>query len=236
MVYHAVADDFRSINGYSGYQPPYYEALRTLSEDADETLLAPFVDRGDVHVLVGRNETRLRALVARQPGARVVSDDALVHYRLARRPMPPVRTTPGGRRVLIHGVGSSCSPERAALIADGTVGSGWTCGGKAPDQTVIVDLGQSATVGAIVHAMGASATFFPRHLVVESSLDGTSWTAAWEGSPAAGALQAAMASPRDARIVVEFPQREARYLRLRQLIRGKDYIWLIAELEVWSGS
>jgi hypothetical protein len=45
-----------------------------------------------------------------------------------------------------------------------------------------------------------------------------------------------MASPRDARIVVEFPQREARYLRLRQLIRGKDYIWLIAELEVWSGS
>ncbi len=235
MVYHAVAEDFRSINGYSGYQPPYYEALRTLSEDADERLFAPFVDRGDVHVLVGRHETGLRELIARQPGAEVVSDDALVHYRVPQRAMAPVRMTPGGRRVSIHGVGASCSPERVARITDGTVGSGWTCGGKAPDQTVIVDLGQSTTVGAIVHAMGASATFFPRHLVVESSLDGTSWTAAWEGSPAAGALQAAMASPRDARILIEFPQRDARYLRLRQEIRGKDYIWLIAELEVWSG-
>jgi hypothetical protein len=100
---------------------------------------------------------------------------------------------------------------------------------------VILDLGAPAGVGAIVHAMGASAAFFPRHLVVESSLDGQSWTAAWEGSPAAGALEAAMASPRDARLLIEFPQREARYLRMRQEVRGKDYIWLIAELEVWSG-
>ena len=236
MVYHAVAEDFRSINGYSGYQPPYYEALRTLSEDADARLFAPFVNRGDVHVLVRRNETRLRELVARQPGAEVVADGSFLHYRVPQRAMPAVRTTPSGVKVPIHGVGSACSPERVPFVTDGSVDSGWTCGGSAPDQTVIIDFGRSVTVGAIVHAMGAAATFFPRHLVVESSLDGRSWTAAWEGSPAASALQAAMASPRDARILIEFPQRAARYLRLRQEIRGKDFIWVIAELEVWSGS
>ena len=51
-VYHAVTQNYRAINGYSGYEPPYYEALRTLSDAGDGRLFAPFVSRGDVDVLV----------------------------------------------------------------------------------------------------------------------------------------------------------------------------------------
>ena len=57
-VYHSVTQHYRSINGYSGYEPPYYEALRTLSDERDPRIFAPFVARGELHVLVGRRRCR----------------------------------------------------------------------------------------------------------------------------------------------------------------------------------
>jgi hypothetical protein len=234
-VYRAVAQEFRSINGYSGYEPPYYEALRTLSDDADERLFDPFVARSEVHVVVPRDATPVRELVERQPGSRLVSAGAAVHYVVPQRSVPPVRTAPRGTRVPIDGLTSACSPERAPSIIDGTVQSIWMCTGTAPDQRVTLDLGRPSTVGEIVHSLGRSAAFFPRHLIVETSLDGQAWTPGWEGSPAAAALRTAMATPLDARLLIEFPARQARYVRLRQTIRGSDYIWAIAELEIWSG-
>ena len=96
--------------------------------------------------------------------------------------------------------------------------------------------GTAATVGRIVHVLGSVGAEFPRHLVIDTSLDGATWTPAWEGSPAAAVLPAAMARPLETRAVIEFPPRAAQYVRLRQLARGGTYAWSLAELEVWSGS
>jgi hypothetical protein len=100
---------------------------------------------------------------------------------------------------------------------------------------VIADLGAAATVGTLVHALGSVGGEFPRHLVVETSLDGATWTPAWDGSPAVAVLHATIANPLDIRAVIEFPPRRARYVRLRQLSREGTYAWSLAELEVWSG-
>jgi hypothetical protein len=90
-------------------------------------------------------------------------------------------------------------------------------------------------VGTVVNALWTNGEFFPSHLRIETSTDGQTWVEAWNGSPAASVLHATMAAPLEGRVVIEFPQRPARYLRLSQLARQNTYTWAIAELEVWSG-
>jgi hypothetical protein len=123
-----------------------------------------------------------------------------------------------------------------ALATDGDLETVWVCGVQNADQQITVDLGRLAQAGAIVHALGSRGADFPRHLVVETSLDGAAWQPAWEGSPAAAVLVAAMNAPRLTRVVVPFPPRAARYVRLRQTGRHERNYWSIADLEVWTGA
>jgi hypothetical protein len=233
-VYHSVTQHYRSINGYSGYEPPYYEALRTLSSARDPQLFAPFVARGELHVLVGQGDAELRMLVTGQPGARLVLEGPIAHYRVPARAVPPVRSEPGDR-VSVQAVEATCSSKSAAAVIDNNPQTRWVCSVQSPDQTLIADLGAPATVGTIVHALGSVGGGFPRHLVIETSVDGGTWTPAWEGSPAGAVLRATIGNPLDIRAVIEFPPRRARFVRLRQLAREGTYAWSLAELEVWSG-
>ena len=234
-VYHAITQRYRSINGYSGYQPPYYEALAALSSARDSRLFLPFVDREDLHVLVRRDDVELRTLVASQPGAQLVLEGPVAHYRVPARAVTPVHKEPTGIRVPVQAVDATCAPEGRALTIDGNLRTRWICGARSPDQSVTADLGALAQVGAIVHAMGPIGIEFPRQLVVETSEGGMTWTKAWEGSPAAAVMFAALAKPRESRALLEFAPRTARYVRLRQLARDALYPWSLAELEVWSG-
>jgi hypothetical protein len=45
-----------------------------------------------------------------------------------------------------------------------------------------------------------------------------------------------MNDPKHLRVVVAFPPRPARYIRLRSDPGGPEIPWTIAELEVWSSS
>jgi hypothetical protein len=233
-VYHAVMQNYRSINGYSGYEPPYYEALRTLLDAGDGRLFGPFVSRGDVDVLVSWREMGLRALIEQQPGSQLVSEGQIFHYRVPARDVPSARTQPSGVRLPVREVQSACSRE-VGFITDADLRTRWMCGIKAPDQSLTVDLGAPVLVGTIVHALGPAGGDFPHHLVIDTSVDGSTWAMAWEGSPAVAVLHAAMAAPRETRVVIEFPPRTARYVRLKQLSREGTHDWSISELEVWSG-
>jgi hypothetical protein len=234
VVYHAVRQRYRSINGFSGYEPPYYQALRTLSTDRDDRLFEPFVRRGDVDVLVPGTDNALRAFVEGQPGHRLVSDGTIVHYFVPRRRAtpPPFRTA---GRFPIHAIDATCSNERAALASDFDLDTRWECGAQTSDQSITADLGAPEHVGGVVHALGTFGADFPRYLNIETSVDGQTWRGAWQGSPAAEVLQAAMAAPREAPAFIAFPSRTARYVRLRQTGRSDMYYWSIAELEILSG-
>ena len=84
-------------------------------------------------------------------------------------------------------------------------------------------------------ALGALGADFPRELIVETSVDGSTWQPAWQGSPATAVLRAALESPLSTRASLVFPPRAARYVRLRQVGRHEVNYWSIAGLEVWSG-
>ena len=233
-VFHAVTRQYRIVNGYSGYEPPYYEALRALSSADDDRLFTPFVGRGDLDVLVRPDDPARRALIERQPGVQLVSDGAVVHYRLPSRAVPPA-LAPRGMRVPIRTVRSECAPEAVAFVTDDNPQTTWRCGVHEPVQDLTVDLGGVTQVGAIVNALGTNGAFFPSRLRVETSDDGRTWSDTWTGSPAAAVLDSAIAAPRAARAVVAFSPRPARFVRLSQLAREGTYTWAIAELEVWTG-
>ena len=211
-VYHAVTGGWTVINGFSGYEPGYYEALRTLSQAGDARLFEPFVRQDDVIVVEG--------------GA---------VRRIPRDTAAAVESPPQGRRLRARARDASCSPEGMSLATDGDIQTRWVCGVQSADQQISLDLGGPATVGTVVHALGSLGADFPRHLIVETSLDGTTWEGAWEGSPAAAVLSAAMAAPRETRVVIAFAPRLAHHVRLRQTGRHERNYWSIAEVEVWTG-
>ena len=235
-VYDAVNGGWRSINGFSGYEPGYYEALRTLSQAGDPALFQPFRALSDLRVVVDEANGPVRALVERQPGSELIDPgERQREYRLPRRRWDVPDAPPLGRQLIATGLSASCSPEGLAFATDDDMDTRWVCGIQNAEHQVTFDLGFAASTGAIVHALGTAGADFPRHLVVETSLDGQVWDAAWQGSPAAAGLHAAMAAPRSTRAVFSFTPRPARYVRLRQTGRHEINYWSIAEFEVWTG-
>jgi hypothetical protein len=233
-VYRAVTGGYRAINGYSGYEPPYYEALRTLSDAGDDRVFTPLAARGDLHVLVSPDDALWRSRVERQPGARRVSEGTLVHYLIPHREVPASGFR-DATRLAIAAATASCSTQQASLAVDGRLGTKWGCGGLESDQSITVVLRMPADVGRVVIPMGTSGAEFGRNTVVDTSLDGETWTPAWEGSPAAGLLQSALAAPYDPAVFIEFSPRAARYVRLRQTVRDERYFWSIPEIEIFGG-
>ena len=84
-------------------------------------------------------------------------------------------------------------------------------------------------------SLGAGFLNYPRHLVVETSLDGEHWQTVWRGETAAQALAAALAQRRE--LSIETPTADAygRCLRLTQTARS-PVPWTIVELTVLGSS
>jgi hypothetical protein len=233
-VFRAVAGGWKTVNGYSGWGPSYYNALVGAGRAESDGMLTPFQRLGELYVLVGHDAPRLRAVVEQQPGAtRVASDNALALYRLPARPAVGL-PRPDGQKLRLRELRSQCSSELLPKAIDGDDTSLWQCGLWDERQALTIDLGDVHTVGAVVNDLGSYSWLFPAAIAVETSEDGAVWNPAWSGIVFERTILAAMIDPKRLRIVVDFPPRQARYVRMRAASGGNDAPWSIAELEVWS--
>jgi hypothetical protein len=232
--YAAVIGGWRTVNGYSGYEPPYYGALLFAMQQEEDDLLEPFRSRFDLQVIVEDDAPRLRDLVERQPGAiRVARSTTATQYRLPKRGSPYVAVFGRARR--IAAVTSACAPAMTGLATDGDPDTRWYCGPQRGGEAITVDLGQASAVGAVRHRMSRFSNEFPHGLVIETSLDGQAWQAAWDRSVLRPLIEAGLAQPKNPAPVFAFPPRPARYVRLRQTKVAEQFFWSIAEVEVGSG-
>jgi F5/8 type C domain-containing protein len=87
-------------------------------------------------------------------------------------------------------------------------------------------------VTGIVLALGAHPGTYPRSFVVDVSPDQKSWTEVWRGNGAARAMVAAIETPRDVRISIDFAPTRARFVRIKQVGRSRVNPWGVAELRV----
>jgi F5/8 type C domain len=235
-VFRAVNGGWRTVNGYSGWGPSYYNALVGAARAESDGMLKPFQRLGELFVVVAQGAQRLRALVEQQPGAtRVASDNELIVYRLPAHHGGGL-PRPAGQQLQPRELRSSCSSELLSKAMDRDETSLWQCAIWDERQALTIDLGEVRTVGSVVNDLGAFSWLFPAALAVETSEDGTVWNPAWSGTVLERAILAAMNDPKRLRIVVDFPPRQARFVRMRAASGGNDAPWTIAELEVWSAS
>jgi hypothetical protein len=81
-VYRAVMGGWRTVNGFSGYEPADYQQLRDASA-AGRITFEPWLTRGTLHVLVSEDAADLNRLVASQPRSqRIAAFNGLVQYRI----------------------------------------------------------------------------------------------------------------------------------------------------------
>jgi hypothetical protein len=224
------------VNGYSGWGPSYYSALIGAARAESDGMLTPFQRLGELFVVVAQDAPRLRALVEQQPGAtRVAGDNALIVYRLPARHGGGL-SRPAGQQLQLRELRSACASELLSKAMDRDETSTWQCALWDDRQALTIDLGEVRTVGSVVNDLGAFSWLFPAALAVETSEDGTLWSPAWSGTVLERTILAAMDDPKHLRIVVGFPPRQARYVRMRAASGGNDAPWTIAELEVWSSA
>jgi hypothetical protein len=230
---HAVEGGWTSINGYSGYDPPHYAILRDASGAGGSSVLSPFRSRG-VSVIVHESFAPHVEMLEREPSADLVGSAAGQRQYVIPPQPPGERDSPASERLPIAAVSAACSTRLASFVLDGDSTTRWECGPQRPDQAITADFGEVRTLGRIVSAIGPYLAEYPRHLVIETSRDGLLWESAWDGEVTAAALEAVIADPRASRIVLTFPPRSARYVRLRAAV-ADGMFWSIVELEAWTG-
>ena len=230
--FRAVAGGWRSINGYSGYEPKYYDAVRQGSRFEVDGLFEPFRERGDLFVVVNTDQQRLVTFVERQRGVEILSERfGAREYRLPRlsRAAPAVATVAARP---IAQVSASCPAAEAAV--DGNTATQWECQ-QHGHEWFVADLGAPVeNVGAVRYTMGQSYREFPRDLTVETSVDGETWELGRTGDVIAVTIEGTLLDPLMAPTTVSFPPRRARFVRLRQT--GKDEVnWAVPELAILAG-
>ncbi len=231
--YAAVVGGWRTVNGYSGYEPPYYAALLFAMQQELDDLFEPLRRRVELHVVVEDEAGRLRQLVERQPGAvRVSRAGTTTIYRLPRRDAGPLPALGEGRP--IAAVRSECEPGMTGLATDGDPETRWYCGPQAGAEVLNVDLGGETVVGAVRLGLGRFVAEFPRALTIETSLDGQAWQPASQGPVAGAVIEAGLVEPRYPAPVIGFSPRPARFVRLRQT-GVSEFLWSVADLAVGSG-
>jgi hypothetical protein len=235
-VFRAVEGGWQTVNGYSGFQPNYYFALVGAGRAESSDVVTPFQRRlGDLRVLVRTDAPRVLSLIQQQPGVTLVAQNAsLIQYRLPR--MTGDEAQVAGRRLEIRAVRSECSATWVNVVNDGNEDTFWQCSLTDDRQPLIADLGSVTMVGSVVHSIGTQFWLYPGTIDVDTSEDGVTWVPARSGSALHDAIVAGLRDSRLVRIALTFPQRPARYVRVRGRAADPQLPWTLAELEVWSDS
>jgi hypothetical protein len=196
------------LNGVSGYDPPHYFALKDALDRRNPAILSAIASLGGFDIVVDSEQdvdgSALR-FAAAAPGAALIAQDGMrTLFRVPQSPAEPARGHPWP----IRAVDTAHHRENRSLMLDGDPATGWADLPDQPDAWVIADLGEVRTVGGLTEMVGDYPRDFPRHLVIEVSMDGRTWERAWEGPTDAHAFLAFVREPRQATLTFRFAARQ----------------------------
>jgi hypothetical protein len=226
----AVTGGYRSVNGYSGYYPAHYPALVHGLEIKDTRVLDELRQQQAVYVSIAAGDVANADWIRShlQPGSLpVTGSSGRQLYRLDPLSAPPAASLVA--RAPLKGVEATCNQEWLPLISDADLESRWHCGPQVNVQKVTLELERLSRVAGVAHALGPYRHDFPQYLTIEASDNRETWVEVWSDDTAALALNAGLENPRRLEMVIRFPPRAARYLRLTQSGRDLHY-WSIAEI------
>lgn len=205
-MYRAMSHGRPLINGYSGYTPPHYSILSLALRRHDPSVL-PELARGRP-LVIAINERydqdgAFRRLVEGLPG---VQRQGL--------------SSAGALFVLPAGALARVAPTGEALPMSVV---------EHEREHAQIDLGSQRTVRTVAFPLRWHYAELAERLVIETSIDGATWTTAWEewtgGLALAGALENALENP----VRITLPDVTARYIRVHPAPR-----WMTRELKVFG--
>jgi hypothetical protein len=223
------------VNGYSGYFPPHYAALRFGLMLRDHDVLTELAARGVTDIIVDREpdpDGRWDKYVSSHPRATLVCTEgkqSLYHVTPTHVAKGPAAS---GTPLQIAVIRPNVNEGAIASMTDQDRTTRWESGPQTDRTAVEIDLGGVRTVAGLDLLLGPFVEDFPRGLVIEASEDGHSWRELWQGGSAGLAFVAAFEAPRDVPLRYRFAPTPARRLRLKLTRNDDTYYWSIAELRV----
>ncbi len=234
-MYRAAVHDRPTVNGYSGYEPAHYVALRLALAAGDSTPLDAVGEGRPLLVAVdlgADTDGRWRALIDARPDAVHVGREAgWAFYEVPTA--SGARPTCRAPSLAVRGAVDRSGPVPIARLTDGNPDTYWSTEGpqKAGD-ALTLDLGRVGTLCGVELSLGRAAVLFPRFFTVETSADGGSWEVAWSGAGGGPTTRSALAHPIDVRLTIDFTPRPARFVRVRLDRSDPIYSWLVTDVGV----
>lgn len=236
-LYRATLHRARTVNGYNGFEPSYYQVLRRALDDRDPTILAALSSRGPLVIAADKWEDPTHSwprFLERQTGIRRIADgDRWTLFRLPPQRQTPSRPRCDGEPVRIAAAADRFGPIDPGWLTDGDPRTRWiTPAPQRAGDAVMLDLGRVESICGIELSMGREAVLYPGALLVTASRDGTEWTAALRRRLGGPAFQAALDNPSNVRLTLPMPATPLRYLRLEIEQSQREYPWAIADAAV----
>jgi len=233
-MYRSIGDGLPVFNGYSGYVAPQNPALQDMLERRDPAILPRLAAFGSVEVTVDHHFDRdgqWRAFVGAVAGARpLLSRDDVTAFVIPQQPFAPSVVLRGLVLPIAQLTASVNQPDINA-VKDNDLVTRWHSSEQRGNESVVADLGITRHVSGLLLCLGTYPSQYPRNLVVDVSLDGTTWMGAWSGRTAMLTYEGALADPRAVPIAISI-SRDARFVRLRQTSAEVTRGWTIVELLV----
>jgi hypothetical protein len=223
------------LNGFSGYFPPHYAALRTSLALRDPDVLTQLAAFGVTDVVVNREWDAQggwdKYLQSHPSATHVCTFGKQSLYRMAIGTRDDVNAPSGAplRAALIR---SNVHPDLVPLMVDHDLTTRWHSGPQHQGMRIDVDLGAVQAVQGIDVSLGRFVEDFPREMVIEASDDDRAWREQWRGRSAGRAVVASFDMLAREPMRYRFPPTKARFIRMR-LTAGDDiYYWSIAEITI----
>jgi F5/8 type C domain len=222
------------VNGYSGYFPPHYAALRFGLSLRDDDVLTQLASHGATDVVIDAatdEDGRWRRYVTSHAGVQVVcSDEGRTLYRL---PSPPALPSAAkGGPLPIAALRASVNDGDVKYMIDNDRTTRWQSGPQTDRTVMNIDLGTERSISGVQLLLGPFVEDFPRALSIEVLGSGAVWQQLYRGGAAGRAFVGAFEAPKDVPLTFEFAPVSARYVRLRLLANDDTYYWSVAELKV----
>ena len=225
------------VNGYSGYFPPHYAALRFGLGLRDDDVLTQLAVHGVSDVVIDAAQDGdgvWKRYVMAHPGTQTVcSQDGRTLYRLGSSTQDrSLRGGPAGTPLSIAALRANVNEGDEKFMIDGDRTTRWQSGPQSDRTVVDIDLGTERSVHGIQLLLGPFVEDFPRALSIEVLGEGAVWKDVYRGGTAGRVFVGAFQSPKDVPLTFAFPPVTARYIRLRTLANDETYYWSVAELKV----
>src|SRR5262249_5046268 len=224
------------VNGYSGFFPRSYDALRGGLAARNPRMFDALASFGAVVVAVDQRQDprgEWTGQIAERPRTILLGEEAgRKLFALKRQPQVPDFAS--AARLPVQSVSANVQGDRIALALDGNPATRWDSGPQSGNEVVTIDLGAPRLVDGLSMTIGEHLSDSPRLLAIETATDGREWTNHWNGPTDVVAFAGVVRQPRDVPLSFALPHVSTRLVRLRQLGHDPIFYWSIYELAIFG--